>query len=266
MAVPSKKYFFFSLVFHLTIILVLVLGLDFAMPMPVLENTHQNDVISAVVLGDIPKSNVLPQEPSQPIVKNTQPEKKVEPKPIPPQKIKITKDVISLKPVDKKKITDEKMLAKDLLADIKKLDEKKKKIKQKQLETQFKKNLREQAEKTLRKQLLDEEIKMQALEDRQAQGEVNKYKALMMQAISEHWIIPVQANKKIYAVLMIRLAPDGMVLDVQVTRSSGDPSLDSSARAAVLKSSPLPVPSSPTAFEPFREFVLKMKPENVISS
>ena len=76
--------------------------------------------------------------------------------------------------------------------------------------------------------------------------------------------MPTQANKKLYCELMIRVAPGGMVLDVQVTKTSGDPSLDSSARAAVLKASPLPVPPDTAAFESFRQFVLKVKPENVL--
>ena len=114
--------------------------------------------------------------------------------------------------------------------------------------------------------MLDEEIKLQGQQTRESQGEVNKYKALIIQAISENWIIPPAANKKLFCELMIRIAPGGMVLDVQVTKSSGDPALDSSARSAVLKSSPLPVPKDADAFESFRQFVLKVKPENVIQA
>ena len=47
---------------------------------------------------------------------------------------------------------------------------------------------------------------------------------------------------------------------------SGDPALDSSARVAVMKASPLPVPSNSDDFEPFRQFILKVKPENVVST
>lgn len=103
-------------------------------------------------------------------------------------------------------------------------------------------------------------------ENRQAQGEVNKYTALIIQAISEQWIVPTQANKKLSCKLKIRLAPSGLVLDVQITKTSGDPALDSSARAAVLKASPLPVPKDKLAFESFREFELKVKPENLVTS
>jgi colicin import membrane protein len=118
----------------------------------------------------------------------------------------------------------------------------------------------------LRQPLFNEDIKLKGAQSKQASGEVNKYKALILQAISEHWIIPTQSDKRLFCELMIRVAPGGLVLDVQITKSSGDPALDSSARAAVLKSSPLPVPSEPAAFNAFRQFALKVKPENILAS
>lgn len=292
---PNNKYFIASVICHVLIVLVFVLGFDYSTPLPVLENTNKTDVISAVILGDTSKSKILPKQPvAKPVkekvkIKEEKPIQEVvkeEPKPIeipkqkaelktkPIQEVKIDKDAIALKLAEKKKLAAQKELEKkkqrdlfekSLLADIKEHSDKQKKIKQKQLQSKFEKTLREQAEKSLRQQLLNEEIKLQGTQNRQAQGEVNKYKALIIQSISEHWIIPTQANKSLYSELMIRLAPGGMVLDVQVIKSSGDPALDSSARAAVLKSSPLPVPSDPAAFEAFRRFVLKVKPENVLA-
>lgn len=314
-APQNKKYFTVSIISHILLLMLLVLGFDFATPLPVLENTNKNDVISAVVLGDTPKSNILPQQtpappppsPVQEIVKEQplppretvktaplpkpkpvqqvvkeEPKPHVEPKPKVINEIQIKKDAIALKALEKKKLAElkklqEKMqhelLAKDLLADMAKLNkqqkqqqEKQKKVSRKELQQQFQKTLREQAEKSLRQQLLNEEIKLQGAQSRQAQGVVNKYKALILQAISEHWLVPTQANKSLYSELMIRVAPGGVVLDVQITKSSGDPSLDSSARAAVLKASPLPVPSDPAAFTAFRQFVLKVKPENILAN
>lgn len=278
----SKKYFTISTIIHLVVVLALVLGFDQTAPIPVIENTNKNDVISAVVLGDTEKSKILPQKPLPAPVQQAV---KEGPKPLPPktelktppkpQQAVVKKDVIALEIAKKKKLAEKKALeekmkrdlfAKDLLADIKKQKQKHKEQKQKELKSQFEKLLKEQAEKSLRQQLLNEEIKLQGTQTRQAQGEVNKYKALILQTISEHWIVPPQANKKLYCELLIRLAPGGMVLDVQVTRSSGDPSLDSSARAAVMKSSPLPVPSDPYAFDAFRQFALKVKPENILAA
>jgi colicin import membrane protein len=279
----NKNYLAYSLIGHAVILLGLILGLDFSSALPVFENTNKQDVISAVVLGDTAKSKIIPQkpvpdikpqikeEPKEDVAAVKTPAKKIEP-------IETKKDEIALNKAEKKKDDKKKLalmkaleekklrdkLAKDLLSDIEKVSDKKKKQKQKQLSSQFEKMLKEQAEKSLRQDLLNEEIKLEGKQSRQSQGEVNKYKALILQAISEHWIVPSQANKKLYCELMIRVAPGGMVLDVQVTKTSGDPSLDSSARAAVLKSSPLPVPKDSGAFEPFRQFVLKVKPENIV--
>ena len=227
-------------------------------------------MISAVVLGDTTTSKILPKQQT-PVFKEP-PVLEPAPKPATPAQAQIEKDVIPLKKaVDKKKLAQQKALeaikkqhifGKELLLDIKK-QKNKQKLKQKELQSQFQKTLVEQSEKTLREQLLNEQIKIQGTISRQAQGEVNKYKALIVQAISEKWIIPTQANKHLYTELIIRTAPGGMVLDVQVTKTSGDPSLDSSARAAVLKASPL-LCHQIRMHLLFRQFVLKVKPENIM--
>jgi colicin import membrane protein len=269
---PSQKYFYTSLAFHLGIFLVLILGFDFAAPLPVFENTNKNDVISAVVLGDTAKSKIIPQTLTSPPAPQPKPKQPPpartavkQPPPLPAKK-----DVIALQKPDKKPIVKSQPLlkpdnifGKDLLADIKKQNDKQKKLKQKALQANFQKALKLQAEQSLRQQLLNEEIKVQGTLSRQSQGIVDKYKALILQAISENWLVPPQADKKRSCELMIRVAPGGMVLDVQVTKSSGDPALDSSARAAVMKSSPLPVPSDSQAFDAFRQFILRVKPENI---
>lgn len=263
-APQDKKYVVASCAFHAAILLALTLSYRAAQPLAVIENTSQHDVISAVVLGDTDKSKILPhEEPSARPQPRPEPVKK---EVLPPKTKMIDNEVISLKAAALKK-KQQDLFARDLLADMKQLKEKKKvKPKKKTLPNQFAKMLREQSELSLRQNLLNEEIKLKGKLSRQAQGVVNKYKALIIQAISENWLVPLQANKSLTSELMIKLAPNGRVVDVQITRGSGDPALDSSARAAVLKSSPLPVPDNPEEFEPFRQFVLKVKPENIIES
>ncbi|MDF1827644.1 MAG: cell envelope integrity protein TolA [Legionellaceae bacterium] len=94
-------------------------------------------------------------------------------------------------------------------------------------------------------------------------GIVDKYKALILGAISRQWILPDQVNSQLASRFKIRLAPNGGVLDVNLIRSSGDPILDRSAQAAIYKASPLPVPDDPAAFNLFREITLTVRPENV---
>ena len=93
-------------------------------------------------------------------------------------------------------------------------------------------------------------------------GEVDKYKALIIGAISRQWILPENANSSQSSQFRIRLAPNGAVLDVSLTRSSGDVILDRSAQSAIYKASPLPVPSDPTTFNLFRDISLTVRPEN----
>lgn len=268
MWLQKNKYFAISASLHAGILLILILGFDFTTPMPVIENTNKNDIISAVILGDTVKSKIIPHEqptppPPPPVTAKQTPPPQVKPLPEPVQK-----DVIALeKPAKKKQLAkkqvDQKQheqLLKDLLADMKPI---KTPVKPDPLKKKFDKLLKQQAQQSLRENFTDD-IKLQTTQSRQSQGQVDKYKALILQVISEHWIVPPQVRKNIYSTLMIRLAPGGMVLDVQVVKSSGDPSLDSSARAAVLKSSPLPVPADSQAFEAFRQFNLKVRPDTVL--
>ena len=94
-------------------------------------------------------------------------------------------------------------------------------------------------------------------------GEVDKYKALIVNAIGRNWILPENADSSLSSQFRIRLAPDGMVLEVTLTRSSGDPLLDRSAQTAIYKASPLPVPTDAETFNLFREISLTVRPEQV---
>lgn len=103
----------------------------------------------------------------------------------------------------------------------------------------------------------------EAAEHARVAGEIDKYKALIINAISRHWILPENADSSLSSQFRIRLAPDGAVLQVSLIRSSGDAILDRSAQAAIYKASPLPVPSDPVTFNLFRDISLTVRPENV---
>lgn len=253
------KYFIYSLLLHLIIFFLIVASFDFTTKMPVLQNAAKNtEIINAMVMEVPPLSTqVVPQ-----------------PKPSPPPRVlpviksrdvAVKKDTVVIPNQQQKKLQQE-LIAKALLADLKKHAEKQKKIKQKALESAFAQELKELRVKSLQQQMLREQRRIAGARAQQVQGEVNKYKALILQVISQHWVIPPAVDKKLSAELLIRLAPGGTVLDVQLMKSSGDAALDRSARAAVFKSSPLPVPPEAEAFDTFRQFVLKVKPQSILSS
>ena len=113
-------------------------------------------------------------------------------------------------------------------------------------------------------QLQAEGAQLSAQQNQAMNSEIDKYKAQILNAIAQNWLIPDNSNPNLSAILSIELAPGGVVLNVALIKSSGNPALDRSAMAAVYKSSPLPVPTDTTAFNNFRQFNLTVRPENVM--
>ena len=128
----------------------------------------------------------------------------------------------------------------------------------------YQKNLAKKRQQQMQ-QLLQKQIaaEQRQLEAQQLQGEVARYKAMVLQAIAAQWIVPDGIDKDATCQLLISVAPDGVVLDVQLLSSSGNVILDRSAQTAVLKASPLPVPEAKKLFAEFRTIKLTVKPEDL---
>jgi colicin import membrane protein len=121
-------------------------------------------------------------------------------------------------------------------------------------------------QKTMQEQLAAEQQQLAATaESAQIQGELDKYKALIIQSIAQYWIVPDNVDVGIYCQLLVHLAPGGEVLSIKLIRSSGNEILDRSAKTAVLKASPLPVPKESSLFDNFRELTLTVRPEGVVA-
>jgi len=288
MDAAKEKYsssFFFSLLLHIIAVTALIVSFNFSSKMPVLQNADKNvAVINARVMSAIPAPKKMIPEPEkfipQPAAIPQLSQSKQPPRPIHPEPIKpvTPKPQIKPQPVQslkkqaiaisnkKEKKWQQDQIAQQMLADIKKQTNKQKKIKQKALASEFEKDLQQLAAKSLQQQMLQEQKQIAGARTQKVQGEVNKYKALILQAISQNWLIPPSVDKNLYAELMIRVAPGGVVLDVQIVKSSGDEGLDHSVRSAVFKASPLPVPRDSDAFEPFRQFVLKVRPKDILNA
>lgn len=118
--------------------------------------------------------------------------------------------------------------------------------------------------KLLQQEMQREQVQIAKTRSAQFQGVLNQYKVKVIQAIQQQWIVPAAgANKNLSCVLLIRLAPSGAVLNIATMRNSGEPVLDRSARVAVFKASPLPVPKDSSAFSAFRELRLTMRPLHI---
>jgi colicin import membrane protein len=128
------------------------------------------------------------------------------------------------------------------------------------------KQLQAEQQQLMQKQVAQEQQQLHATAiSQQQQGVIDKYKAMIVQAISQNWLVPDNMDKSLSCQLLIQVGPGGAVLGVQVVRSSGNPALDRSAQAAVFKASPLPVPQDPALFDKFRNLRLTVRPENIIS-
>lgn len=195
------------------------------------------------------------------------------------QKIeRLKKEAEALALAQKKKLEEEKKRMEELAKqqalrqkELKILEEKQEEIKkQKILEEQNLATIRAQHEAEAKARELAEKKKQEeaaraaeeAAKRVKIAGVVDRYKALIINAISQQWILPDHVDRHLSSQFRIRLAPNGTVLEVTLTRSSGDPILDRSAQSAIYKASPLPVPSDPEMFDVFRDISLTVRPEN----
>ena len=118
-------------------------------------------------------------------------------------------------------------------------------------------------QKLLQQQMVQEQKQIEKVRAVQMKGILDQYKAQIIQAIQSQWIVPDNVNQGLACVLLIKLAPGGVVLSVKTLTSSSDSVLDRSARVAVFKASPLPVPKNSAVFENFRELRLTVRPEQI---
>ncbi len=126
---------------------------------------------------------------------------------------------------------------------------------------------RQLQEKMLAQQLAGETSQVKSdIQTTQMQGLVDKYKALIVAAIGQQWLVPSGVSKNLSVVYEIELAPGGVVLSVQLVKSSGNLALDQSAETAIYKASPLPVPKDPVAFDNFRDLHLTVSPKQIVNS
>jgi len=90
-------------------------------------------------------------------------------------------------------------------------------------------------------------------------GVMDEYRRLLVQTIERNWIRPPSARSGLECTLYVTQAPGGTVVDVKLGSCNGDQAVRESITTAVFKSSPLPAPRDPRAFERRLEIVFKPK-------
>jgi colicin import membrane protein len=114
-----------------------------------------------------------------------------------------------------------------------------------------------------RKQAEQAKLEAQMRADMEAERdatEIQLYIAQIGQAVMDNWLRPMGVGDGLKCTIRIRMATGGNVITAQVVQSSGNGAFDRSARAAVLKADPLPVPSG-RLFERMREIDFEFDPD-----
>ena len=123
-------------------------------------------------------------------------------------------------------------------------------------------------EEALRKQKAAELALKKQREAKQNAADLSKLKKaiadariLIQQKVKQNWIHPSLPESGLSCKIQVKLIPGGEVIDARVIQSSGARAFDRSAETAVLKASPLPVPTDPSLFSRFRTFEFIFKPQ-----
>ncbi|MGE5028296.1 MAG: TonB family protein [Betaproteobacteria bacterium] len=193
------------------------------------------------------------------------PEPKPEPAPVPkpapkPEQLKPVKADIELKDREKEK---EKKRREE---EQKKAEEKK--IKQAELKRQEAELKRmEQDRQKQEQERLEHERQQQEAARVLASQRASAQAHLMNDAISRisshirrFIIMPPDVVGNPQAEFEVSLIPSGEVLNVRLSRSSGNPAYDNAVERAIRKASPLPLPTDATLIGRFRELRLKFRP------
>lgn len=135
------------------------------------------------------------------------------------------------------------------------------KQRQQEAEKQRQEQERKAAEQALQEQLQAEQQVLEAERQRETDKVVNQYVEIIKQKVTRNWLRPPAAAKGLSCTVAVSLMPGGDVLSARVTRGSGDPLFDQSVQKAVLKASPLPLPSDAALFDNFRDLEFLFNPE-----
>jgi colicin import membrane protein len=111
-----------------------------------------------------------------------------------------------------------------------------------------------EAEAEMRRQIAAEQ------EEARARSALSEYIPYIQDKVQRNWLKPAGSAAGLSCLIKVRLIPGGDVVSATVVRSSGDPLFDRSVETAVLKASPLPLPTDATLFNHFREINFNFDP------
>lgn len=245
---PGRKWALaLAVLVHLIFAAVLVFGVNW--------QTKEASPVMAELWSSLPAlaPKPVPQPEPEPA---PLPEPEPQPKPVPKPEPKLeqpkpVKADIELK--DKKKEKEKK----------RKEEERKKAEAEKKLKDQVLKEQQDRLEaeqEALNKQRAAEAVRQQMAAQAAAQRLMNDAISRISSHIRRFIIMPPDVAGNPQAEFEVSLIPTGEVLNVKLSRSSGNPAYDNAVERAIRKASPLPLPTDPALVGRFRELKLKFRP------
>jgi colicin import membrane protein len=240
------RAFALSALVHIVLAAVLFLGVRW--------QVHPPDVVSVDLVDTLP-----PPPPPAPVVeapKPPPPAPKVEPEVKPPPPVPKPDIAIREKPKPKPKPKPEpkKVEAKP------KPDLEMQKRMQEQLAQEQKALDQQRQERQLRELLAAQQADAARKASAARASALAKYISSIQDRVRSRWILPQTLDGNPESVFLVVQIPSGDVISVKLLKSSGNPAYDDAVHRAILKSSPLPLPSDPALFS--RELKLTFRPRD----
>lgn len=251
---PGRKWALaLAVLVHLIFAVVLVFGVDW--------QTKEASPVMAELWNSLPAPAPAPKPVPKP---EPEPAPRPEPKP-------------QLKPVPKPepKLEQPKPVKADIELKGKKKEKEKKRKEEENKKAEAQKKLKELKELALKEQDAMLEAEQVALNKQREAAEAARQQVaaqaaaqrLMNDAISRisshvrrFIIMPPDVAGNPQAEFEVSLIPTGEVLNVKLSRKSGNPAYDNAVERAIYKASPLPLPTDPALIGRFRELKLKFRP------
>ncbi len=166
--------------------------------------------------------------------------------------------------VEKKRLADEKKAKVEKQAQLDKLKAEQIALEEKMVheeEQRIKQAEERKKQQALERIRAEEQRLLDAAREREYQSIVDKHVEIIRQKVNRNWLRPAGARAGLTCTVRVRIIPGGDVLDVRITKSSGNAVFDRSVETAVLKASPLPLPADRALFDRFRVLEFIFDPE-----
>jgi colicin import membrane protein len=246
---PGRKWAIaLAVLVHLIFAAVLVFGVNW--------QTKEASPVMAELWSSVSAPAPKPEPKAEP-EPAPRPEPKPQPKPVPKPEPKLeqpkpVKADIELKDKEKEKEKKRKEEDRKKVETEKKLKELALREQQVQLEAeQVALSKQREAAETARQQAAAQAASQRLMSD--AIGRISSH-------IRRFVVMPPDVVGNPQAEFEVSLIPTGEVLNVKLSRSSGNPAYDNAVERAIRKASPLPLPTDPSLVGRFRELKLKFRP------